>query len=150
MQCAKVIGMKHDAILYRNDIQGIRALAVLSVIAYHLPLSLVSGGFIGVDIFFVLSGYVITASSLKLLGGGDWRAVVTFYGKRARRLFPALVFTVILGLAAIAYLVPPDNSKPLFMAPKDPLHTKLDPDAETYFERHEPTEDTLERLSHIS
>ena len=38
----------------------------------------------------------------------------------------------------------------LFMAPKDPLHTKLDPDAETYFERHEPTEDTLERLSHIS
>ena len=103
--------MKHDAMLYRTDIQGIRALAVLSVIAYHLPFSFVSGGFIGVDIFFVLSGYVIAASSLKFIGTGEWRAVFTFYEKRARRLFPALVFAVILGVTAIAILVPPDNSK---------------------------------------
>ena len=103
--------MKNDAILYRTDIQGIRALAVLSVIAYHMPLSLVSGGFVGIDIFYVLSGYVITASSLKFLSTGEWRAVFTFYGKRARRLFPAMVFAVILGITAIAFLVPPDNSK---------------------------------------
>ena len=103
--------MQRDTILFRDDIQGIRALAVLSVIAYHLPSTIAGGEFIGVDIFFVISGYVISASSLTLLNSREWRSISIFYVKRIRRLLPALMFTVALGIAAIAFLIPPDNSK---------------------------------------
>ena len=59
----------------------------------------------------MISGDVISASSLTLLNSREWRSISIFYVKRIRRLLPALMFTVALGLAAIAFLIPPDNSK---------------------------------------
>jgi peptidoglycan/LPS O-acetylase OafA/YrhL len=80
---------------YRPDIDGLRAVAVLPVILFHSGLSAFSGGFVGVDIFFVISGYVIAHSledDLKARSFSIWR----FYSKRIKRIFPALFATVFL------------------------------------------------------
>ena len=58
-----------------NPVNLTKPLVVLSVIAYHLPSTIVGGGFIGVDIFFIISGYVISASSLTLLNYREWRSI---------------------------------------------------------------------------
>lgn len=79
---------------YRPDIDGLRALAVLLVIFYHLGIGLFGGGFIGVDVFFVISGYLITkliAQEYKQTGSFSFS---NFYLRRARRLFPALITTL--------------------------------------------------------
>ncbi len=75
-------------------IDGLRAIAVIAVLLYHLGLAWIPGGFLGVDLFFVISGYVITRlllDSIQRSGGLDLRA---FYGARFRRLFPALIFMI--------------------------------------------------------
>ena len=76
----------------RPDIQGLRAIAVLSVIAFHAELP-VPGGFTGVDVFFVISGYVITLLLLREHGKGTL-SFATFYARRAQRLLPALALMV--------------------------------------------------------
>ncbi len=79
---------------YRPDIDGLRALAVLSVLFFHLDVARFSGGFLGVDVFFVISGFLITRLIRKEIlstGGFDF---ARFYIRRARRLFPALFFTL--------------------------------------------------------
>ena len=73
----------------RADIQGMRALAVLIVVAYHAGAGF-SGGFVGVDVFFVISGYVITRMLLVELGVSETLSFSTFYARRVRRLLPAL------------------------------------------------------------
>ena len=85
---------KDRQLQYRPDIDGLRAIAVLSVVGFHAFPSLVRGGFIGVDIFFVISGYLITTIIFSHLENDDF-SVVDFYNKRIRRIFPALltVFT---------------------------------------------------------
>jgi hypothetical protein len=85
---------------YRADIDGLRAIAVLSVIGFHANQSLIPGGFVGVDIFFVISGFLIASLILKKLKDGTF-GFLEFYGRRIRRLFPALTVvlltTLILG-----------------------------------------------------
>lgn len=90
----------------RLDIQGLRALAVLAVVAFHLDKSLLPSGFVGVDMFFVISGFIIT--SLLLKGGGEV-SLTAFYWGRAKRILPAyVVMLVVTALAAAILLLPPD------------------------------------------
>lgn len=74
---------------YRQEIDGLRAFAVTSVILYHAGLAQLPGGFIGVDVFFVISGYLITSLIVKGLNEGSF-SLVDFYKRRARRILPAL------------------------------------------------------------
>ena len=93
-------------IQYIPAIDGLRALAVIAVMFYHLGFSWIPGGFLGVDLFFVISGYVITRlllDSIEQSGGLDLRG---FYLARARRLLPALLFTVITTTIAIGIWAP--------------------------------------------
>jgi peptidoglycan/LPS O-acetylase OafA/YrhL len=79
---------------YRPDIDGLRAIAVLSVVAFHAFPSWVSGGFIGVDIFFVISGYLISTIIFENLDRGTFN-FTEFYARRIKRIFPALLLVMI-------------------------------------------------------
>jgi len=88
---------------YRPEIDGLRAIAVLAVIFYHAQLiffgeTIFKGGFIGVDIFFVISGYLITSLILKELEHTGKFSFSYFYERRARRILPALIVVIILSL----------------------------------------------------
>jgi peptidoglycan/LPS O-acetylase OafA/YrhL len=85
-------------ISYRSDIDGLRALAILPVVLFHAFPNLLPGGFIGVDIFFVISGYLITSILLKDIQTGNY-SIKTFYARRVRRIFPALSFVLLFCLA---------------------------------------------------
>ena len=87
---------------YRREIDGLRALAVLPVILFHAGVPGFSGGYVGVDVFFVISGYLITALILTELDGGHF-SLADFYARRARRILPALL-TVILACLPLAWL----------------------------------------------
>ena len=78
---------------FRPDINGLRALAVLSVLGFHAGLAGLSGGFIGVDIFFVISGYLISRIILSEREAGKF-SLVGFYGKRVKRILPALLLVL--------------------------------------------------------
>lgn len=92
---------------YRPDIDGMRAIAVLAVILFHLKLSGMEGGFVGVDIFFVISGFLITRILLRDVTSGKF-GFANFYLRRIRRLFPALLVTVFFTYIAAFFLFPPD------------------------------------------
>lgn len=82
--------MSTDSVLdYRADIDGLRALAVSIVVVYHAFPSVLPGGFVGVDIFFVISGFLITSITAREIDNGTF-SISSFYLRRARRLFPAL------------------------------------------------------------
>jgi peptidoglycan/LPS O-acetylase OafA/YrhL len=80
---------------YRKEIDGLRALAVMPVILFHAGFEMFSGGFVGVDIFFVISGYLITAIILVELAQGKF-SIASFYERRARRILPALFLVMIV------------------------------------------------------
>ena len=80
---------------YRAEIDGLRAIAVIPVILFHAGLSIFSGGFVGVDVFFVISGYLITAIILEDIEK-DRFSIVNFYERRARRILPALLFVMLV------------------------------------------------------
>lgn len=84
---------------YRPDIDGLRAVAVIVVVAYHAFPQLMPGGFIGVDVFFVISGYLISGIILGALAA-DRFSYANFYARRIRRIFPALI--VVLAAVAVA------------------------------------------------
>ena len=84
---------------YRADIDGLRAIAVLAVVAFHALPAALPGGFVGVDVFFVISGYLITSLLRQSLEDGSFR-FSTFYARRIRRLAPALVLVLAAALAA--------------------------------------------------
>lgn len=93
---------------YRAEIDGLRALAVVPVILFHAGLNLFSGGFVGVDVFFVISGYLITTIIINELDQGKF-SVVNFYERRARRILPALFFVILVTLPfAWLWLTPRD------------------------------------------
>jgi len=92
---------------YRPDIDGLRAIAVGSVLLYHLQESLMPGGFVGVDIFFVISGYLITKLIYKELSETGEFAYKHFYVRRVRRLFPALFFTLLFCILLAYFLLSP-------------------------------------------
>lgn len=91
---------------YRADIDGLRAIAVVSVILFHLQIGLVGGGYVGVDVFFVISGYLITGIIYQEVRT-DRFSIARFYERRIRRIFPAL-FTVlaVCGIAGWFLLLP--------------------------------------------
>ncbi|MWP36609.1 acyltransferase family protein [Rhodobacter sphaeroides] len=102
---------------YRPDVDGLRSLAILPILLFHAGVTLFSGGYIGVDIFFVISGFLITTIIRDDLAAGRF-SIVTFYERRARRILPALFFTLALTtLAAVILFLPAqliDYAKSLF------------------------------------
>ncbi len=89
---------------YRADIDGLRALAVLAVVQFHLFIPwLASGGYVGVDVFFVISGYLITGIIFEQFATGKY-SIVNFYDRRIRRIFPAL-FAVYLFILVASFLL---------------------------------------------
>ncbi|MFV9972679.1 MAG: acyltransferase family protein [Francisella endosymbiont of Hyalomma asiaticum] len=77
-------------IKYRKDIDGLRAFAVLSVIFFHLNVSWIKSGFLGVDIFFIISGYLITSIIIRDLQNNSF-SLKNFYLRMIRRILPALI-----------------------------------------------------------
>ena len=93
---------------YRREIDGLRALAVLPVILFHAGFETFSGGFVGVDVFFVISGYLITTILLAELEQGKF-SIVNFYERRARRILPALFLVMLVCIPfAWFWLLPSD------------------------------------------
>jgi peptidoglycan/LPS O-acetylase OafA/YrhL len=91
----------------RLDIQGLRGLAVLSVVLYHAGVSGVTGGFVGVDVFFVVSGFLITGLLWRELSATGSLRLARFYGARARRLLPAGILVAVASAGATVLLLPP-------------------------------------------
>lgn len=106
-------------IRYRADIDGLRAVAVLSVIIFHFSRDALPQGFLGVDIFFVLSGFLITSIIWGEIGQGKF-SIARFYERRIRRILPALLFLLVVASAAAAVLLLPsdlmDYARSLFAA----------------------------------
>ena len=90
-------------------LDGLRAVAVLAVIAFHFGATQMQGGFLGVDLFFVLSGYLITSLLVVEWGGSGTIEFVAFWGRRARRLLPALVLVVVVVAVWAALAAPSDR-----------------------------------------
>ncbi|NOQ14558.1 MAG: acyltransferase family protein [Methyloprofundus sp.] len=99
----------HSNIKYRSDIDGLRAIAVLSVIFFHIDASWIPGGFLGVDIFFVISGYLITLILIKEVAETHKIDIVNFYKRRIKRIIPALLFVLTLTLVTGILWFAPDD-----------------------------------------
>ena len=96
---------------FRGDIEGLRAVAVVLVVAFHAGVGLVGGGFVGVDVFFVLSGFLITGLLVDEIARTGTISLGDFYARRVRRLLP-LATLVLAATAAAAYaLIPPIDRK---------------------------------------
>ncbi|MCW2494325.1 acyltransferase family protein [Jatrophihabitans sp.] len=91
----------------RPDIQALRALAVALVVLYHAGLPTLTGGYIGVDVFYVISGYLITGHLLREASRGGRIAFGAFYARRIRRLLPAAMVVLVATLVAAYFVVPP-------------------------------------------
>jgi peptidoglycan/LPS O-acetylase OafA/YrhL len=93
---------------HRADIDGLRAVAIIPVVLFHAGISRVPGGFAGVDVFFVISGYLITGLILNDIATGRF-SIAHFYERRVRRILPALFFVLIFtSIAAYVFLMPDD------------------------------------------
>jgi peptidoglycan/LPS O-acetylase OafA/YrhL len=100
-----------SGLAYRPALDGVRALAVYLVLAFHAGLALGSGAFIGVDVFFVLSGYLVTSLIVTGLAEGRFR-LADFYGRRVRRLLPAaLVVLTVVAVLWLAIAAPLDRAR---------------------------------------
>jgi peptidoglycan/LPS O-acetylase OafA/YrhL len=96
---------------YRPDIDGLRAVAILPVLFYHLGTRLAPGGFVGVDVFFVISGYLITSLISAEMHQGTY-SITNFYVRRARRIFPALFFMcAVTALFVLLFCLPSDAKR---------------------------------------
>ncbi|MDR6380110.1 peptidoglycan/LPS O-acetylase OafA/YrhL [Paraburkholderia caribensis] len=84
---------------YRPDIDGLRAIAVVSVVIFHAFPATLAGGFAGVDIFFAISGYLISQHIIETLDQGRF-SIVDFYARRIKRIYPALMIVLVATLAA--------------------------------------------------
>lgn len=93
---------------YRADIDGLRAIAVLAVVLYHYKIGGISGGFTGVDVFFVISGFLITRYIYDGLAAGSF-SFLEFYSRRIRRIMPGLLAMLVATLAAGYFLLLPDS-----------------------------------------
>ena len=93
---------------YRRDIDGLRALAILPVLLFHTHVPGFSGGFVGVDVFFVISGYLITGIIAREIDAGQF-SLVRFYERRARRILPALFAMLVFVLVLASWLYLPGD-----------------------------------------
>ncbi len=93
---------------YRPEIDGLRAVAVISVLLFHIDLEGWAGGFVGVDVFFVISGYLMTKILLQDMQDGRF-SFARFYIRRTWRLFPALFTTLLLTFIASAFILSPEH-----------------------------------------
>lgn len=93
---------------YRPEVDGLRAIAVLSVIFFHAGFSLFAGGFVGVDVFFVISGYLITTIIVNQVSAGTFR-LSTFFERRVRRILPALFVVLLLCIPFAYFWMLPDE-----------------------------------------
>ncbi|TMK46543.1 MAG: acyltransferase [Actinobacteria bacterium] len=94
--------------VYRPGLDGLRAVAVIGVLLYHAGVRWMPGGLLGVDLFFVISGFLITSLLITELQRSGRIALAGFYGRRARRLFPALAAVLALAVGAMALFRPGD------------------------------------------
>ena len=95
---------------YRKEIDGLRAIAVIPVVFFHAGFQLFEGGFVGVDIFFVISGYLITSLLIEEISANKF-SLAHFYERRARRLLPSLFFVILVCLPFATFWMPPENLK---------------------------------------
>ena len=93
---------------FRAEINGLRAIAVISVVLFHFGVTGFSGGFVGVDIFFVISGFLMTSIVIRGLDKNNFN-IVDFYLARARRIIPALFFLIIVLLVIGWFYLSPDD-----------------------------------------
>lgn len=96
---------------YRKDIDGLRAIAVSGVVVFHAFPWLLSGGYIGVDVFFVISGYLITAIIVRQAQNGSF-SLWGFYERRFRRIIPALTVVLVASTFAATVILPPHELRP--------------------------------------
>ncbi|MFL6168361.1 MAG: acyltransferase family protein, partial [Ornithinibacter sp.] len=96
---------------FRGDIEGLRALAVVLVVAFHAGVGAVTGGFVGVDVFFVLSGFLITGLLVDEMARTGTISLGDFYARRVRRLLPLATLVLAATAAATYALVPPIDRK---------------------------------------
>lgn len=94
--------------LWRNDITGLRALAVLPVLIFHAFPSLIPGGFFGVDVFFVISGYLISGIIFRGIASSSF-SYLDFYEKRIKRIIPNLILLLTFVAAAGWFILLPDE-----------------------------------------
>lgn len=92
--------------IYLPHVDGIRALAVLAVIAFHLHPRLLPGGFTGVDVFFVVSGYIVSHAVRREDGASLWHFIARFYARRVVRIIPALVAALLAATVAAVLFIP--------------------------------------------
>jgi peptidoglycan/LPS O-acetylase OafA/YrhL len=95
---------------YRAEIDGLRALAVLPVILFHAGFEKFSGGYVGVDVFFVISGYLITTIIISEMAEDNF-SILNFYERRARRILPALFFVMLACFPFAWFWLAPDDLK---------------------------------------
>jgi len=98
----------NSQITYRPDIDGLRAIAVLAILFYHARFTAFAGGYVGVDVFFVISGFLITSIIIKDINAGEF-SIARFYERRIRRIFPALYVILLFVLIATYFLYNPEN-----------------------------------------
>jgi peptidoglycan/LPS O-acetylase OafA/YrhL len=99
-----------DVLGYRPDIDGMRALAVLAVIIFHIDKTVLPGGFVGVDVFFVISGYLISAHIFKM-GRENCFSFIDFYFRRIRRIAPAMTVVTLATLIVSQLVLLPEDSR---------------------------------------
>ena len=92
---------------FRLDIQGLRAVAVVLVVAFHAGLAPVAGGYIGVDVFYVISGFLITGLLFEELEHTGSIAFAGFYARRARRLLPMALLVLVAVAVGMEFFTPP-------------------------------------------
>ena len=102
--------MKVNTLHYRPEIDGLRALAVISVLLFHVGIDSFRGGYVGVDVFFVISGFLITNIILTDVEKGTFK-LYNFYQRRIRRIAPALIFVVIISIPFSWYILLPNDFK---------------------------------------
>jgi peptidoglycan/LPS O-acetylase OafA/YrhL len=100
--------MNKNASTYRPDIDGLRALAIMGVLIFHLNGHLLSGGFVGVDVFFVISGFLISSIIDRDLNMGNF-SIARFYDRRIRRIVPALFAVICIVLLGSYFILLPDD-----------------------------------------
>ncbi|PPF63908.1 acyltransferase [Clavibacter michiganensis] len=111
-----------EAERFRPDIQGLRAVAVLGVVLFHAGLPFLPGGYVGVDVFFVVSGFLITGHLLRELAATGRIQLARFYARRARRILPASLVVLVLTVLAALVFVPPLQLRDLL---RDAVATSL-------------------------